>query len=435
MPGESNFAPPQTPNSGTPNYYGGVQVDPAWAQAVAGYYQKYLGRAGGANEVNTWAYHSGLTLPQIEEAIKHSQEATMYNERQAAQPPAAPPPAATTSGDWIHDTLQSVQSTDDENYWRQVIGNDPKVAAGDQSAIDYWKQRIRQGDGSMLVKTGQLQKFQDTGGMPALPSVAPFAYGPWTDTFQAPEWTGGQFTAPTAATEQNDPGYDFRLQQGLDQIRADAASKGVLMSGGTDKALTRYAQDYASNEYKNVYDRALQQYGLAYQQFLDTYGQKSQQYQQKYGQYMDAYNQALQQYGTNYGVTADQWNRAMSQYLQRYGEGQTAYQNQQNEQANYWNRMMQLYDYGFRGATGANDTSQRYATNASDYMTQLGNAYAGGQAGAASAWSGLYGNAANQLFAAPYMYGNTRTARSPFAYGGSGQYWGSGPNYPSYMFP
>jgi hypothetical protein len=74
-------------------------------------------------------------------------------------------PSARTSagggGDWIAQTLADVQSTDDPEFWRRVIGADPKVAAGDQSAIDYWKDRIRRGDGSALVKSGQLQKFQD----------------------------------------------------------------------------------------------------------------------------------------------------------------------------------------------------------------------------------------------------------------------------------
>jgi hypothetical protein len=65
---------------------------------------------------------------------------------------------------WIDSELQSVKSTDDPNYWYGVIAKDPKVAAGDQSAIDYWKDRIRRGDGSDLVKNGTLQKFQDVGG-------------------------------------------------------------------------------------------------------------------------------------------------------------------------------------------------------------------------------------------------------------------------------
>jgi hypothetical protein len=80
----------------------------------------------------------------------------------------------------------------------------------------------------------------------------PFA--PWTEKFQA----------PTAATEENDPGYKFRLQQGLGALQNSAAASGGLLTGNTGEALTNYAQDYASNEYGNVYNRALQQYQQQY---------------------------------------------------------------------------------------------------------------------------------------------------------------------------
>ena len=61
---------------------------------------------------------------------------------------------------WIDETLRSVNSTDDPAYWRKVIAADPN---GNGSARDYWIDRIRRGDGSALVRSGQLQKFQDGG--------------------------------------------------------------------------------------------------------------------------------------------------------------------------------------------------------------------------------------------------------------------------------
>lgn len=67
--------------------------------------------------------------------------------------------------------------------------------------------------------------------------------------------TGG-FVAPTAATEQNDPGYKFRLDQGMQALQNSAAARGGLLSGNTAQAVNDYAQNYASNEYSNVYNRA-----------------------------------------------------------------------------------------------------------------------------------------------------------------------------------
>ena len=54
---------------------------------------------------------------------------------------------------------------------------------------------------------------------------------------------------------QMDPGYQFRLKEGLDKLQHNAAARGGLISGQTLKGAQQYAQDYASNEYGNVYNR------------------------------------------------------------------------------------------------------------------------------------------------------------------------------------
>lgn len=54
---------------------------------------------------------------------------------------------------------------------------------------------------------------------------------------------------------QNDPGYQFRLQQGQDALENSAAARGGLFSGAAGKALTEYGQGFASNEYQNAYNR------------------------------------------------------------------------------------------------------------------------------------------------------------------------------------
>jgi len=54
---------------------------------------------------------------------------------------------------------------------------------------------------------------------------------------------------------QMDPGYGFRLGEGLKALERSAAARGGLMSGATGKALTRYGQDVASQEFGNAYNR------------------------------------------------------------------------------------------------------------------------------------------------------------------------------------
>jgi len=57
---------------------------------------------------------------------------------------------------------------------------------------------------------------------------------------------------------QADPGYQFRMDEGIRALDRSAAARGSLNSGGQLRKLTRYGQDYASNEYQRVYDRIAQ---------------------------------------------------------------------------------------------------------------------------------------------------------------------------------
>ena len=52
-----------------------------------------------------------------------------------------------------------------------------------------------------------------------------------------------------------DPGYEFRLGEGMRVLERGAAARGGLLSGGFARKAMRYGQDYASQEYTNVYNR------------------------------------------------------------------------------------------------------------------------------------------------------------------------------------
>lgn len=59
----------------------------------------------------------------------------------------------------------------------------------------------------------------------------------------------------TGADLQNDPGYQFGLQQGNDNIQSQAAARGGLFSGATQKALAKYGQDYAGTKFNEGFNR------------------------------------------------------------------------------------------------------------------------------------------------------------------------------------
>ena len=54
---------------------------------------------------------------------------------------------------------------------------------------------------------------------------------------------------------QQDPGYGFRMSEGLKGLDRQAAARGGLISGGALKAAQRYGQDLASQEYGNAFNR------------------------------------------------------------------------------------------------------------------------------------------------------------------------------------
>jgi len=180
-------------------------------------------------------------------------------------------------------------------------------------------------------------------GQPGVASGQLQPFAPWTE----------KFTAPTAATEQNDPGYQFRLSQGTKALQNSAAARGDLLSGNTLRDITQYGQDYASNEYQNVYNRALQGY------------------QQNYNIYEN--NQA------------NQWNRlaALS------GIGQTA--------------VNQLNSAGQNAASNYGNTSLTGAGLIGQNLNNAAAATASGYVGGANAWGGALGSLGSLGSMIPYL--------------------------------
>ena len=67
---------------------------------------------------------------------------------------------------------------------------------------------------------------------------------------------GGQFTKSFGMSDfEQDPGYGFRMSEGLKALDRTAAARGNLLSGATLKGAQRYGQDLGSQEYQNAFNR------------------------------------------------------------------------------------------------------------------------------------------------------------------------------------
>lgn len=168
-----------------------------------------------------------------------------------------------------------------------------------------------------------------------------------------------------------DPGYNFRLSQGVNALDKSAASKGMLFSGAQGKALTRYGQDVGSSEYANAYDR-----------------------------YQNEYQNAFNRYQTN---QTNQYNRLAS----LAGVGQTANNALQSAGTNYANAA------GNNAMTAANYTNNLNMTNAAN----IGNSQLMAGQARASAYQGYGAAATNATNALGNYYFSNQSAPTSYSSG------------------
>lgn len=81
----------------------------------------------------------------------------------------------------------------------------------------------------------------------------------WTQ-FSPPVYTPrfGPFSAPSMTEAENEPGYQFSLNQGRRALESSAAGRGVLRTGGTLKDILEYGNQFAQQNYNNVFNRNYQ---------------------------------------------------------------------------------------------------------------------------------------------------------------------------------
>ncbi len=64
-----------------------------------------------------------------------------------------------------------------------------------------------------------------------------------------------EYTPFGMAQFQADPGYGFRMSEGMKALERSAAARGGLLSGATLKGIQRFGQDLGSQEYQNAFNR------------------------------------------------------------------------------------------------------------------------------------------------------------------------------------
>lgn len=131
-----------------------------------------------------------------------------------------------------------------------LSGNAAKDAAGQQSesAWNALQENKRQYDQTRTdmapyrdIGSASLGQLGSKMGLPGYDANAPGA-GSLSKNFSLADFV-------------KDPGYDFRMSEGLKGVDNSGAARGMQLSGATLKALDQYGQGFASNEYQNSYNR------------------------------------------------------------------------------------------------------------------------------------------------------------------------------------
>ena len=140
------------------------------------------------------------------------------------------------------------------------------------------------------------------------PQVLPGAQGP-TLTGTAPAGTGTNALDPENRYGgfYASPGYQFRFDEGQRGINANRAASGSLQSGDALRALTRYGQDYASNEFNTQLNQLFSVAGLG-QTATGQGNALAGQYGAQVGQNNQNASNALQ---SSYGTQANAWGNAL----------------------------------------------------------------------------------------------------------------------------
>jgi hypothetical protein len=128
---------------------------------------------------------------------------------------------------------------------------------------------------------------------------------------------------------QQDPGYAFRMREGLKALDRTAAARGGLLSGAQLRGVTRYGQELGTQEYTNAFNRyqAERQARLNPLQSLTGMGQTTAStLANQAGQYGQSMAQGAAQMGN---LRASGYMNQANALTGALGQGLNYYQNQQ----------------------------------------------------------------------------------------------------------
>lgn len=337
--------------------------------------------------------------------------------------------ALTQDGSWarqLHDSFGTPYSneTGQSNAFKNWL-NDMSYGAGAKSYFDPTTGNLStRGAGTKQLDLSAFG-IQPSGSVtpapvaPATPRVSAGIDMPGVSTVSAQPLSalsGSYGQGPSAELDINkflDPSMNFRIKQGTDALENSAAARGGLLSGATLKGVSDYAQNTASQEYANAYNRAYQDRGYNTDVFRDArnfgYGVDRDDRDFAYRSQVDdrnfnfdrdrynndfAYRQAVDNRNFEYGsqVADRSYQTDLDKWNQEFG-----YKAATGDRAFNYNTLSDLARLGLAGTQGSSGMQQQLANLLNNNILAGGNAGAAGSIGGANSINQMISQLLSQL--------------------------------------
>lgn len=197
-----------------------------------------------------------------------------------------------------------------------ILGSSLLGSSASSKAAKAQTQAAREGDAAqerMFERQVELQEPFRQAGVNALPELV----------------EASRYTPFSMEQFQQDPGYQFRMREGLKALDRTAAARGGLLSGAQLRGVTRYGQEMGAQEYTNAFNRyqAERQARLNPLQSLAGMGQTT---ASTLGQQAGQYGQSMAQGAAQMGnIRASGYMGQANALTGALGQGLNYYQNQQ----------------------------------------------------------------------------------------------------------
>lgn len=284
---------------------------------------------------------------------------------------AAPAPQGQPSGQPDY-AAYGAANPDVAAEWQRIVATGNADGFNNDPNTYYAQHYQEHGQGEGRALPGVTPQQQQTQAPPADPNAPPPTYyqedyGDRPDAAPIPEYGSAPslsgYVDPAKFTV--DPGYQFRLKEGLSAVNSSSAARGLLRSGDAAKALQERGEGLANQGFNDWYQRQLQAFDRDYGSFTDN-----------------------RSYGTNLAIT----NRNRSDNIFSEDRGFQADRNDQQT-----SNLFGLAGIGQNAAAGTANASNVFASNQIASNNQRANTTANAAIAGAQNTSNLFGSAAGAV--------------------------------------